>query len=271
MEVLFATLANDAEYLPALLHALGSQVAVSQEGASKEAWGLGYYADERALIIRKPAGLLGERSLYRLAPETRSTIMLAAAVGVQRQVLAPPFRFRNWLFGCSGDLSALETLKHQIIEGLPDFLREDLREANGAKLAGAMFLAELHRSSLLDDPLGDAEGYRKALGTAVDTINRLSPEAGGAEAQAAYVASNGRILLAESSGRPLLIKQQIGLEALPEGPPDPALNDFKQIAEALKRFRAWSVSLSAEGEGWTPLPDQVPIAIDAELNVFNQA
>ena len=58
MVYLLAAIANDSEYTPALLYALGAELAVPPSPAdSDEIWGIGYYADNRALIIRKPAEL----------------------------------------------------------------------------------------------------------------------------------------------------------------------------------------------------------------------
>ncbi len=74
---LVATVANDADRMPSLLYALRNEVVVPESTALLETWGVGYYAEDRALIIRKPAELLSTRSIFELAPNVQSGIVLA--------------------------------------------------------------------------------------------------------------------------------------------------------------------------------------------------
>jgi hypothetical protein len=256
MVYLLAAIANDSEYTGALLYALGSELAVPQAPAdADEIWGIGYYADNRALIIRKPAELLSQRSFYELAPAVTSRVVLAA---IEREPpsleKSPPYRFRRWLFASTGDLTTLGGLADRIQDKLPDFVRNEAANKGGPGLAFAMFLAELHRAGLLDDPLAAPQGLAEALGRTAQTIARLSTEANHDPVAASYVATNGKHLLLAGSGVRIFWKEQRGLESLPEGPPDPALTDFKQIAEALKRFRAIVVARDVgTSQGWNPI------------------
>ncbi len=262
MVYLLATLANDAEYMPSLLYALGGELSLA-EPANNETWGVGYYADGRALIIKKPSSMLSDRGVYALAPKLHSRVLLACAGATGE---APPFRFRRWLFGSTGDLSVLANMQRAIREKLPDFVRSELSEGSGPALAFGMILAELHRANVLDDPLVPAELIVAAVSRATDTVQRLTAEAGGA-VQAAYALSNGRIVLATAASVGLRWKVQEGLEALPDGPPDPALTDFKQIAAALKRFRAVVVSRQVqEGRsGWQEIALGHTLVVDNAL------
>ena len=256
MVYLLAAIANDAEYTPALLYALGAELAVPETPAdADEIWGLGYYADNRALIIRKPADLLPRRSFYELSPSVTSRVVLATIErdppGLEK---SPPYRFRRWLFASTGNLSPLEGMADRIQDKLPDFVRTDAATKGGAGLAFGMFLAELHRGGLLDDPLSGAQPLAEALGRTAQTIARLSTEANHDPVAASYVATNGKHLLVAGGGVRIYWKEQRGLESLPEGPPDPALTDFKQIAEALKRFRAIVIARDVgSSPGWTPI------------------
>ena len=77
-----------------------------------ETWGVGYYAEERALIIRKPAELLATRTVYELASNVQSSVVLACVHrGAETREQAPPHRFRSWLFGYTGDLAPLQPLR----------------------------------------------------------------------------------------------------------------------------------------------------------------
>lgn len=270
MVYLLATFANDADYLPSLLHALASELEVPASEAEQETWGLGYFADERALIIKKPSSILNQRTVYELAPGVRSRILIACAKAGTDREAAPPYRFRRWLFGCTGDLSALQALGETVADKLPDFVRSEVRDSTPGGLAFGMFLTELHRAGLLDDPLTDGPGLGAVLARTADTITRLSTEASAGPAQASFVASNGRVVLVCHAGAPLSIKHQVGLERLPDGPPDPAMTDFTQIAGALKRFRAVVVApgdLSDRPE-WALIPAGQTLVIDGQLKVI---
>lgn len=266
MVYLLGTIANDADHMPSLLWALANELeppAVDPQ----ETWGVGYYADDRALIIRKPVELLNQRSAFQLAPEVMSRIVVAAAHGGASREHSPPFRFRRWLFAFNGNLDPLLGLRAKILDKLPDFVRTELREASGGELAFGMLLAELHRANLLDDTLAEGQALAGAVARTVDTIGRLVTEAGTGSAQASYVATNGRLLLVARSGIPVAWKVQQGLDSLPEGPPDPALTDFKQIAAALKRFRAVVVAAGAPRPGWTEVGEGKVLTIDAKLQI----
>lgn len=267
MVYLLATLANDADHMPSLLHALGAELDVTSTGGP-ETWGVGYYADGRALIIKKPGSILNERSVYGLAPQVRSRIVIACNKPGPNRESAPPFRFRRWLFGFTGNLDPLLGLRETIAEKLPDFIRSEIREHTPGGLAFGMLLAELHRANQLEDVLIDGAQLASALARTTETVLRLSTEAEGGPAKASLVASNGRVVLVSNGGAPIRRKLQAGLERLPDGPPDPAMTDFKELAAALKHFRAVVVAPGpVDGPDWTEIEEGKTLAIDSQLGV----
>lgn len=266
MVYLLATFANDVDYMPSLIYALSQQLAASETSSNPETWGVGYYNDDRALIIKKPGHLLEQRSVYALAPEVKSRIVLACAkTGADREGL-PPHRFRRWMFGYAGDLSGLEAMRGTITEKLPDFVRTKVGEASVGALAFGMFLADLHRSVGLEDALADCATLARVLHGTAETIERLSSEAAERAVKASYVATNGRVVLVSQRGAPVAWTIREGLERLPDGPPDPARTDFSQVAEALKRFRAVVVTHGEAGAGWTSLEPGRTLGIDSQLH-----
>ncbi len=253
---LLATIANDPEYVPALLFSLAREVRVQAETARGETWGIGYFAEDRGLIVRKPAGLLEARSAFSVARSVKSRVLLACASGEGAATLdPPPYRFRRWLFGYAGPVEPLGVLEDKVAARMPDFVREMLGSGHGGRLAHAMFLTELHRDGLLEDPLADPSKLGSALVRTAQTLTRLAPEAGVAPADVAFVASEGRTLLIAGAGRALHHREVHGLEHLPEGPLDETLHDFKRINESLRRFRAHAVALDVEpgAVGWREL------------------
>lgn len=264
---LVAMVANDADRMPSLLYALRNELHVPEAGSEPETWGVGYYAEERALIIRKPAELLQTRTVFELAPTVQSSVVVACVLrdGTARDS-APPHRFRSWLFGYSGDLSLLTPLEPRIVDRLPDFVQSELPDATAGTLAFGMFIAELHRASLLDDALASNEAFAQALNRTVEAIRMLTTEAGVPAPRAVYTATNGRVILAARAGVPLYRKVQEGLEPSP-GPVESTLGDFKRVAEALKRFRAVILTgeVSPGRTGWTEVPDGATVWVDRKL------
>ncbi len=255
MPYLLAAHANDAAYMPALLYALGPALTEPEGEAEGETWGVGYYADHRPLIIKKPSELLIKRTAFDLAPEVRSRTLVASAQRSSARDQAPPYRFRRWLMTYTGHVEPLAELKGLIAEKLPSFLRTELGAGTAGQLLFAMLLAELYRSGGLENPFGDPVGIHEAMRRAADAIHRLSSEADGGPVRMGFVVTAGRGLHAVSVGEPLYWMIQAGLERLPEGPPDPALTDFKQVATALKRFKAVVVAryIEAGAADWSPL------------------
>lgn len=259
---LLAAIANDAEYMPAFLHAARELAPAPAAAPGDEAWGVGYFADGRALIVRKPGALLEDRSSYGVTPDLRSHVVLTCAQRNSMQVEAPPFRFRGWLFGGVGGLSEAGRLQASVASKMPSFLQDLLVDPRGGRLAQAMFLAELHRAGVLEDPLAPPERAAEALSTAIETMARLGPEVGCDALEGVFVATQGRALLVLPFGRPVFTRTVQGLERLPDGPVDETLNDFKRVAEGLRRFKAEVVATGREEDpSWSPLPDRVTTII----------
>ena len=185
MAFLLATIGTDADYMPAHLYALRNELPASAP-TGPELWGVGYYADDRALVIKKPSELLRERTAYELASEVKSRVIVACSDNVRVREQAPPFRFRRWLFGSSGNLAPLGAMRERIVDRLPDFVRSELGHKSDGELAFSMFLAELFRSGKLDDPLATQAELALGLRTTAETIARLGTEQG-AMIEAAYL------------------------------------------------------------------------------------
>ena len=238
--------------------------------AAGDTWGVGYYADDRALIIRKPGDLLAERGFYELAVDVKSRILLSfVQEGSTTTVHAPPHRFRRWLFGCIGDLSPLDALRPKIEDAIPDFIRSELGDAGPRELALAMFLREQHDRGLLADPLASGVNLADAMKRTTAAMRMLADEAGIEPPQATYVASNGRTIIVSRNGPAVHWTCQEGLEALPDGPPDPAMHDFTLVVESLKRFRAivFAANLTETAAGWTELKDGETLWVDRALEI----
>ncbi|HJL44046.1 MAG TPA: hypothetical protein RMG48_22265 [Myxococcales bacterium LLY-WYZ-16_1] len=267
---LLATVANDPDHMPSLLFALDKELSIT-DARPGSAWGIGYHAEDRALTIHKPAELVARKGVYGVAPNIRSRILLACNQRPEPPLTAldraPPHRFRRWLFACRGELRGLEGVRGRVREKLPDFLGLELGDGAVSELAFAIFLAELRRDGVLDDPLATVEGQRTACARAMDAISTLMADTGnGGGVPAAFALSNGRTLILSRGSAPLFYREQHGLDRPAEGPLDPARTDFNDLAQALKRFRAVILASGPSvGEGWSPIPEGATAAIDLQL------
>ncbi|MCB9652774.1 MAG: hypothetical protein H6729_01400 [Deltaproteobacteria bacterium] len=238
-----------------------------------EAWAVGYYADRRPLIIKKPGALVPGRSLAELAGGLKSQVMLACVknrhdVGSR----SPPHRHGRWLFAHVGDLAGLEAQSARIRERLPSFFHPETDDAGPGALAFAMFRAELQRigAGAEDDPLIAPVELKLALHRSAEAAAGLAREAG-ATLRAAFVATNGRVVVASRAGAPLFLRRKQGLEAPPDSPlvADPSSIGFKRLMESLQRFRA-VVLAHAVGEAhaeWVEVPEERTLSVDHQLNV----
>lgn len=266
---LLGAIANDAEHMPSLLYALRNVVRPPphKEG---DVWGVGYYDDDRALIIRKPGDILTSRDFYELAPEVKTRVLLSFVKdGTLATQHAPPHRFRRWLFGAVGDLSALVTLEAKIHERLPSFIRTEVGDAGPSEHAFAMFLKEQHERGLLNDALATGSQLAEAMQRTTDAMAMLAEEAGIEGPAASFAATNGRVMIVSNRGASLHHKFVEGLEALPDGPPDPAMNDFQAVVRALKRFRArlFAAHVDDPGEQWAEVADGTTLWVDRQLEL----
>lgn len=271
MAQLLAAVANDAEYMPSLLYSLGNVLIHPAPGQTADVWGVGYYTDERALVIHKPGALMTEREFYDLAREVKSHSIMAvheshATAGMQA---AAPYRFRHFLFGAVGDLTCLEALRERVTDALPGFIRTELGARSPGELAFGMFVRALHDKGALTDPLIGGDAVADAMTRTAETIANLADEAGVPAPEASYAATNGRVTTIHQNGPAVHYKLQEGLEALPDGPPDPAMTDFKSVVAALKRFRALVVAAEVDdaGDAWTQVGAGRTLWVDRRLAI----
>jgi hypothetical protein len=264
---LLATRANDASYMPALIHELSAELGIGDVDAPA-VWGVGYYGDDRALTMRRPVDAVLDRGLYPLVPDVCSSILVACASPPGGGEAPAPYRFRRWLFGHAGDLSPLEAMRDAIAPKLPDFIRLELGAGSVGELAFAMTLAEFRRSGVLDDPLATEADVRAAFTRAIDSIRGLSSEAASGELAACFAVSNGRHLSVASAGAPVGVFVRDGLESLPDGPVDEARTDYVEISRSLRSFRAVVFAAGDRGPEWTVVPDGAVVGVDAQLNVL---
>jgi Glutamine amidotransferases class-II len=216
MSRLFGFVINDAQRVACALYPAREALVVA---SAPEGWGLASYQGGEVLLQRHPKPVVGPLDFYRAAREQRTDYM----VGHVREGGTPaklentqPFRFRSWVFGCSGGLSAARSGPAQpgaagVLEQVPDFLRRNIRGQDPAEALFHLFLSFLHDANRLDDPNVKPADVAGALKTALGIAERAAVEAGAQPVPANVIATNGRILLAARNGLPLWVRQVNGI------------------------------------------------------------
>lgn len=267
MAHLLAVLTGDPERIRCQVERLRTQVRVGDAG---EQLGLGYYADDRVLVAKRPAGP-GTHDVAELARDLRSPTLLALSrqPGVRfEESESDPFRFRSWVFAMDGEVEGFERVREPLVRGLPDLVSRQLKGTSDREHVFALVLKELKAQGRLDDPTLPAVDAARSLAFAIRALDVLTREGGSNRLSSlAVAATNGRILVAARRGRPLsyaLVEgfsscEPCGLDANGGGSPG---------AAAHRRCKA--VALATEplaGAGFLEVPDGSVVAVGRGLEV----
>src|SRR3954447_12896444 len=99
-----------------------------------EGWGLGFVQGGDVLLQKRPRADTREVDVYGLVKDLRADAFVGRVGlgGDGREGSAEdsdPFRFRSWLFGSVGRVSAsgFEAVRDRVLESVPEFLRRNIR------------------------------------------------------------------------------------------------------------------------------------------------
>lgn len=206
MARLIAYVANRTDRL---LDALREEEAAVGALPSPEAnaWGIGFYQQGDPLHKKRPHRDGDVVRWEDIAGNVRSDCAVLhlrdATVGDYRSENTHPFRMRQWLFAHLGTVHGFDAVREPLWEGLPDFLRRNVRGSTDSELVFHTFLSFLHDSGLLDAPDLDVRAFTSAIRSTVSLVDRLTAEVGAPEAGLDLVISNGRTTAAVSRGLPM--------------------------------------------------------------------
>ena len=153
MNTLFGIVISAPEQLERVLEKLQADVPLHE---SMSGLGIGYYAGDQALIMKRPPSSYARTDKDYLTNELSkisSPIILAhndyyyKEIGPRR---SPPFRFNNWLFDYRGDFEKTEHLK-QLAETLPDFLKREIIVGSDNEIFFSLLLKQLYEAHLLEN------------------------------------------------------------------------------------------------------------------------
>jgi glutamine amidotransferase len=185
---------------------------------------------------------------------------------------ADPFRFRSWLFGSVGRVSAsgFEAVRDRVLESVPEFLRRNIRGKSASEHVFHLFLAFLHDAGILDAPSPPPTAVQRALRHSLVFLDRLLGAESGNHAadplRLALVATNGRCFVATTSSFPMQYLEIDGISDCPvcHGRAD-ALRDGRRIPhEALRALIVEAHPATAGRPGWKPIPDRSALIVGGD-------
>jgi predicted glutamine amidotransferase len=188
--------------------------AVDQRGA----WGIGFYQGDEVLHKKQPAADGEPISWDVIADKIQTDCAIAhlrqATVGGFSVDNTHPFRLRQWLFAHVGTLRSFEQISEQLLLGLPDFLRRNIRGNSDSELFFHVVLAGLHARNQLDAAEPSHTTVLESIADAVKAIDAL------AEGQSTLnmILSNGRSMYALRRGAPFGHTEHVGAQD-PAGEP----------------------------------------------------
>ena len=198
------------------------RAVLRQETAPTDAsgWGIGFYHGDEVLHKKRPtrAGELVE--WQNIAGDVRSDCavlhMRQPTVGDFRAENAHPFRMRSWLFAHQGTIDRFDTMRANLAETIPDFLRRNIRGQTDSEYLFHVVLTLLHDAGQLDNPdVNDAQALL-AIRAAITLVERIAAEVGSTDNGLSFILTNGRSMYALRHGGPMTYVERQGLHEPPD-------------------------------------------------------
>ncbi|HLL01244.1 MAG TPA: class II glutamine amidotransferase [Myxococcaceae bacterium] len=271
MSVVLAVLTSDPNLLRCELERLKGQVAIQAEPRAN-AVGVGTYADGEVLL-RRLASDAGMTLTSLVSPHESGALVFherRLPVGMSLEENTQPFRSRSWLFAHQGALNGFERLRGALLEGLPDYLRWQIKGETDSEVMFAYFQKLLREKGRTEDPRLEAEVAGGLLAETARELERVAAEAGAARmSELNFVATNGRTLLATRSGEaPLYYTRLEGTDRCEVCGIGPTAPDSQPGVIAHRRQRVVVVASHVKRlAGWVELPQGTTLVVSEELQV----
>ena len=276
MSHLVAYFGNEPENMSCAL--FSARNALYSRGAKPQGWGLGFVQGGDVLLRKRPRAEASEVDLYGLIKDLRADALIGrvglTANGSDDASIpaedADPFRFRSWLFGSVGLVSAtgFDNVRDKLLESIPAFLRRNIRGKSPSEHVFHLFLAFLHDAGILDAPSPSPAIVHGALRNSMTFLDRLLPDDGNGSSSLglALVATNGRCFVAANGAHPM---RYLHVEGISDCPVCHGRVDRERHGRRIQHESVRAVILEAnravEGRGgWREIPDRSALIVGAD-------
>jgi hypothetical protein len=205
---LFACMCNQPQRLAEALGPIRSALVAPAPVAR---WGLAYAQSGDVLLVRTPRASSVPVDMSTPLAELSTDCAIGQAVtddGFAGTDNTPPFRFRRWMFGLTGQ-PALDGAMPRLLEHVPEYLRRNLKGRTPAELIFHIFLAMLHDEGSIDDPNLPLAATRRALAATIKLVaaEQAKAQVGAEGGFGALAVSNGRSMVAVRLDHPMKLRK----------------------------------------------------------------
>jgi len=200
MATLFGFISNRPDSGRRAFERYRKQLSVANEAEEQLAWGVGFYQAGEVLLRRRPSDTRAAIDLTQVLHEVHGEVLIGhvrkPTVGNLRTENTHPFRYRQWLFAQTGTIKGFDTLREELMESQPQFLRSNIRGDTDSEVFLYSFLSFLNDAGSLNSHFVSPEPILDALRATVKLVDRLSTQAGHAIGRGDALITNGEFLIA---------------------------------------------------------------------------
>jgi len=243
-----------------VLRELSDELELPETGESSGV-GLGWVQGSRSLLRTNPKPAPNSASLVDLMTDVPARSILGFLRSTEESSRPlQPFRFRKWVFAHLGETPSGEETIEDLLDGVPQFIRGNLKGKSPQKVFFHAFLGRLHSRNQLEAIPVDTEAVAEAMADTAGHIQRAA-----AVADFAAVAASERKLVVARLGTPLFYRLISGLEVPVEAP---MFAGHRPKTSQYPAFRAVALTNAAERPGpeWVEVPDRTVLFFDEDWN-----
>lgn len=220
MSRLIGYVANRADRMRDSLYQERDVLRSEKAPSDASGWGIGFYAGDEVLHKKRPTRPGELVDWQSIAGDVRSDCAVLhlrqPTVGDFRAENAHPFRMRSWLFAHEGTIGRFDSIRQNLAETIPDFLRRNIRGQTDSEYLFHTVLTLLHDAGQLDNPDINEKHALSAISAAVTLVERLAAEVGGTDTSLSFILTNGRSMYALRSGASMTYVEREGLHDPPD-------------------------------------------------------
>lgn len=257
---------NRADMLKAAIRAEQDTSALGPV-AETAGWGIGFYQADDVLHKKRPTPLREAFQWADVVQDVNSHCLIAqardATLDNSRAENTHPFRMRQWLFAHSGTIDRFSSIRAQLVESLPDFIRRNIRGETDSEHIFHLFLSFLHDAGQLDATEPRDADVVSATRSTLSLLDRLAAEVGGAPGTINFTLTNGNKLYALRRGSAMMMVKRTQL------PIDHNASDSEaaRAAGAVRYALVTTGEITAASVGYEAIASDMLLVIDRDIEV----